>query len=268
MNNLYLKNNLSTIQKITLAGLFIAIITILQKVIAINYIAVVPFVRISFGGCALLIFSSFFLGPWYGLLIGAANDILGYFIFDPKTMGFFPQITAIYTLMGFVSYFFFILVRFINKKKVMIIVECSFFATFFTAITLFITLSDTVSLYSSTYTIELWQKIVLPIVIFLLFSLLVVLNFFMDRYFKKKEDSRIYFNVYQISFSCFLIEVTVMILFGTLMKGFAFGFQTYPAILITQILVAFFNIPINTFIISYIMRLTKRFYQCPNEVEN
>ena len=89
----------------------------------------------------------------------------------------------------------------------------------------------------------------------------------MDKYFSKKSDDRIYFNVYQISFACFLIEVIVMILFGTLMKGFAFGFQTYPAILITQIIVAFFNIPLNTFIISYIMRLTKRFYPCQNEVE-
>ena len=268
MNNLFLKNNLSAIQKITLAGLFIAIITILQKVIAINYIAVVPFVRISFGGCALLIFSSFFLGPWYGLLIGAASDILGYFIFDPKTMGFFPQITAIYSLMGLSSYFFFILVRFIKSKKLMIVLEYGTFIAFFTAITLFICLNNEVTLYSSTYTIETWQKIVLPIVLFVLFALLVVLNFFMDRYFKKKEDSRIYFNVYQISFACFLIEVIVMVMFGTLMKGFAFGFQTYPVILITQILVAFFNIPINTFIISYIMRLTKRFYQCPNDQNN
>ena len=266
MNNIYLKNNLSIIQKITLSGLFIALITILQKVIAINYIAVVPFVRISFGGCALLIFASVFLGPWYGLLIGAASDILGYFIFDPKTMGFFPQITAIYTLMGFISYFFFILVRFIKNKKMMICVEYGVFAAFLIAITLFITLNDSISLYSSTYSIELWQKITIPVVLFVLFSLLVVLNFFMDRYFKSKEDSRIYFNVYQISFACFLIEMLVMVMFGTLMKGLAFGLETYPAILIAQLLVAFFNIPLNTFLISYIMRLTKRFYQCPNEV--
>jgi len=268
MKNLIIKNNLSVIQKITLAGLFIAIITILQKVVAINYIALVPFVRISFGGCALLIFASFFLGPWYGLLIGAASDILGYFIFDPKTMGFFPQITAIYTLMGFASFFFFILVRIIKSKKLMIIIEYSTFAAFLTAITLFICLSNNITLYSSVYTIETWQKITIPIVLFVLFSLLVVINFFIDRYFKKKADNRVLFNVYQISFACFLIEVTIMIMFGTLMKGFAFGFQTYPAILIAQILVAFFNIPINTFIISYIMRLTKRYYECPNEVNN
>lgn len=268
MNNVYLRNNLSIIQKITLSGLFIALITILQKVIAINYIAVVPFVRISFGGCALLIFASVFLGPWYGLLIGAASDILGYFIFDPKTMGFFPQITAIYALMGLSSYFFFVGVRFIKNKKVMIITEYSVFLALFIAITLYLTLNSSISLYSSTYTIEFWQKITIPIIIFVLFSLVVVLNFLMDRYFSKKNDSRILFNVYQISFASFLIEMIVMVIFGTLMKGFAFGFQTYPAILIAQILVAFFNIPINTFIISYIMRLTKRFYPCPNEVEN
>lgn len=267
MNNIFLKNNLSIIQKITLSGLFIALITILQKVVAINYISIVPFVRVSFGGCALLIFASVFLGPWYGLLIGAASDILGYFIFDPKTMGFFPQITAIYTLMGLVSYFFFVLVRFIKNKKVMMVTEYSVFTLLFIGITLFITLSESITLYSSTYVLELWQKITIPIIIFLLFSLLIILNYFMDKYFSKKSDERIYFNVYQISFACFLIEVIVMILFGTLMKGFAFGFQTYPAILITQIIVAFFNIPLNTFIISYIMRLTKRFYPCQNEVE-
>ena len=267
MNNIYLKNNLSVIQKITLSGLFIALITILQKVVAINYIPVIPFVRISFGGCALLIFASFFLGPWYGLLIGASSDILGYFIFDPKNMGFFPQITAIYTLMGFISYFFFVLVRFIKDKRLMIIIEYGVFFIIFTALTLYIALSESISLYSSTYYIETWQKIVIPIIAFSFFALLVTLNYLMDKYFKKKEDNRIYFNVYQISFACFLIEMLVMVMFGTLMKGFAFGFQTYPAILISQLFVAFFNIPINTFIISYIMRLTKRFYLCPNEVE-
>ena len=59
-----IKSNLSQVQKITLAGILISLIIILQKVLAINYIPVVPFLRISLGGCALLIFASIFLGPW------------------------------------------------------------------------------------------------------------------------------------------------------------------------------------------------------------
>lgn len=78
------KTNLSVIQKICLAGLFIALIVILQKVVAINYLAFAPFIRVSFGGPALIIFASILLGPIYGGLIGMASDLLGYLIFDPR----------------------------------------------------------------------------------------------------------------------------------------------------------------------------------------
>ena len=53
----FFKTNLTVIQKICLSGLFMALIVILQKVVAINYLAFAPFVRISFGGPALIIFS-------------------------------------------------------------------------------------------------------------------------------------------------------------------------------------------------------------------
>ena len=93
MLNRVFNYNLKPIQKICLSGLFIALTIILQKVVAINYIPIMPFVRVSPGGPALIIFSSIFLGPVYGMVIGIASDLLGYLIFDPKTMGFFPQIT-------------------------------------------------------------------------------------------------------------------------------------------------------------------------------
>ena len=97
-----LSNRLSLTSKICLAAIFIVLATICQKVVAINYIAVIPFLRISFGGPAIIIFSSILLGPWFGLLVGLGSDVLGYFIFDPKNNAFFPQITAIYALLGFV----------------------------------------------------------------------------------------------------------------------------------------------------------------------
>jgi len=256
MNNIYLRNRLSLVQKIALAGLFIALVTILQKVVAINYIPVTPFVRISFGGCALIIYSSILLGPWFGLAVGAFSDLLGYLVFDPKTLGFFPQITAIYALMGLVSYFIFVGVRFIKSSRMMMIVEYGVFLALALTTTLVVTLNNDLG----SYHIENWHKIVIPVATFSFFILLFVINFFTARYFKKKDDDKTLFNVYQVSFACFIIEVVVMIIFGTLMKGSAFGFHIYLAILISQILVAAFNIPINTFLISYIMRLTKRLY--------
>ena len=56
----FIKTNIPVIQKICLTGLFIALSMVLQKVIAVNYIAAFPFVRLSFGGPALIIFSSIY----------------------------------------------------------------------------------------------------------------------------------------------------------------------------------------------------------------
>ena len=100
----FFKSNLTVIQKICLSGLFMALIVILQKVVAINYLAFAPFVRVSFGGPALIIFASVLLGPVYGALIGAGSDLLGYLIFDPRMYPPYLQITAIYTVLGLVSY--------------------------------------------------------------------------------------------------------------------------------------------------------------------
>ena len=101
---------LSLTSKICLAAIFMVLATICQKVLAINYIPIVPFLRISIGGPAIIIFASIFLGPWFGLLVGAGSDILGYLVFDPKNNAFFPQITAIYALLGFASFFVFLFV--------------------------------------------------------------------------------------------------------------------------------------------------------------
>ena len=49
-----------------------------------------------------------------------------------------------------------------------------------------------------------------------------------------------------------------MVIFGTLMKGLAFGFATYPVILLCQIIVLFVNVPLNTVIISLITNVIKK----------
>ena len=74
-------------------------------------------------------------------------------------------------------------------------------------------------------------------------------------------------NGYQISLSLFVIELLVMVIFGTLMKGWAFGFATYPAILICQIITLFFNLPLNTVLISILMKATRnRFNNINKEI--
>lgn len=246
-----LNNRLSLTSKICLAAIFIVLATICQKVVAINYIAVIPFLRISFGGPAIIIFSSILLGPWFGLLVGAGSDILGYFIFDPKSNAFFPQITAIYALLGFASFFIFLFVKKLIGEKVIKVVAPTFIVLALTTVILAIWLAPSLKLYGSTYTLVLWQKISITAGLVVLTSALVV---FILLYSRKNHD----INVYQVSFSLLLIELLVMVLFGTLMKGLAFGFATYPVILLCQIIVLFINIPLNTVLISLLSKIVKR----------
>ncbi len=247
MNN----NKLSLTSKICLAAVFIVLAMICQKVVAINYIAVIPFLRISFGGPAVIIFSSILLGPLFGLLVGAGSDILGYFIFDPKNNAFFPQITAIYLLLGFASYFIFLFVKKLIGEKVIKVVTPSFIVVALIGVLLTIWLAPELQLYGKTYELALWQKAsitggLLILSIFLLTFILL--------YARKNKD----INVYKVSFALLLIEIVVMVMFGTLMKGLAFGFATYPVILLCQIIVLFINVPLNTVLINLLAKIIKR----------
>ena len=244
-------NRLSLTAKICLAAIFIVLATICQKVVAINYIAVIPFLRISFGGPAVIIFSSILLGPWFGLLVGLGSDVLGYFIFDPKANAFFPQITAIYALLGFSSFFIFLFVKKLIGERVIKVVAPAFIVLALAAIIISIWVAPSLKLYGSTYTLELWQKISITAGLVVLTTILMVFILF---YAKKNKD----INVYKVSFSLLLIEILVMVMFGTLMKGLAFGFATYPVILLCQIIVLFINIPLNTILISLLTKIVKR----------
>ncbi len=242
--------NLSIVQKISLAGIFIILIALFQKVFAVNYIPVLPFVRISFGGPALIIFSSILLGPWFGLLVGAASDIVGFYIFDPKLMGTAPffQITFIYALLGFSSFFVYKLIAKITQERLMLTIESSIFTLLLIGVTLFSALDYDVSLTTV-------ERILIPTISFTLLILTIFVQIFVSRVFKKRE---ININVMNVGFSCFILEMTVMVAFGVAMKTWAFSNSLFLVILISQIIVAFFNIPLNTFLVSYIMYLSNK----------
>lgn len=242
--------DLSVVQKIALAGIFIILIALFQKVFAVNYIPVLPFVRISFGGPALIIFSSILLGPWFGLLVGAASDIIGFYIFDPKLMGTAPffQITFIYALLGFASYFIYKFVFLIKSEKNMLLIESIFFGLSLVGITLF-------SILYKNSEFLLWHRILVPVVALILLVITIFSQIYLNKYFNKKEME---ISPIHVGFASFIIEISIMITFGVAMKTWAFGSGLFLIILISQIIVAFFNIPLNTFLVSYIMYLSKR----------
>ena len=247
--------SLSLTKKICLSGLFIALVVIFNKVIALNYIPVIPFVRISFGSIALLIFASIVLGPFFGLVIGASADVLGYFVFDASSFGWFPQITLVYALLGFLPFFIFKFVLLIKNKTIMAIIEYSVMAVIFVLLTVFLFTHNEISLYGKTHTIEVYQRYLIPGIALALFILIGVVNFIID----KKTNSEDKLNIYQLSFITFLTEILVNFAFGSLMKGWAFGWNMLLPIIISQGILLFFNIPYNSYLVYIIYKISKNY---------
>jgi uncharacterized membrane protein len=242
----WIKTNLTPIQKICLAGLFMALAVILQKVVAINYIPVLPFVRVSFCGPALIMFSSVLLGPIYGMLVGIASDLLGYLIFDPRTNPMFIQITLIYAVLGFASYFVFCLVRSITNRKLMLGIEIG---------TLLLIWGATTAFLITNARVELVFKILVPIISGLLFIGLILFSIL----FKGKEDNP-FISPLHICFASFVCDFFFLLWFGSLMKAWAFGFNIFITIFLCQALVMFVNVVLDTFFISTFQRFTKKYF--------
>lgn len=250
-----IKTRLTVIQKICLSGLIMALVVILQKVVAINYLAFAPFVRVSLGGPALIIFASVLLGPVYGLFIGIGSDLLGYLVFDPRMYPPYLQITAIYALLGFVSYFVFSFVFSIKNRKVLSITEIVVLAVIWSIIAIFVLSRNEITLFSSTYELSVLSKALVCSISGVIFLAIILLSILI-----KPKDNNIYTSPLHICFASFICDFFVLVLFGSVMKAWAFGFATFLAIIICQALVMFFNVFIDTFFISAFQRFTKKYF--------
>lgn len=241
-------SNLSLTQRICITGLMIALTTILQKVVAINYLAALPFFRLSFGAPAIIVFSSIFIGPFWGAIVGIFSDILGYFAFDVSSYAYKPQISLIYLTLGFVSYFIFELVKKINSKKIFVIE--------ITTLTLFFAFVSTYLIFF--FDCSIIVKILVPIALLLTIFGVVIFQ----KVYKVRDTE---FTVIQISFSYLLCDFFVLLLFGSLMKAWAFSIyydsfvKLFALVFTTQSLVMIFNVFLNTILLTTFFRLTRKY---------
>ena len=238
-------------QKICLAGLLTALTTILQKILAVNYLAALPFFRISFGAPAVIVFSSIFLGPFYGAAVGAFSDILGFYAFDMSGLGFMWQITLIYLALGFSARFVYFLIDKLKNDKLIFIVEIVFLALSLIGVSLYLVLF---------YECSLISKILIPTGLFILVTILVIFQII----FNKKEGN--FYAPIKLSFTYLILDVFVLVLFGSFMKAWGFSGEhpeiiasLFTTILITQCFVMIFNVVFSTILLSTFFRLTKKY---------
>ena len=243
---------LSQVQKITLSGLLLALTIILTRMTPLQNFPLIPWIRISLGP-SLIIFSSILLGPIYGAIVGAGSDILGIVLF-PNSLGYGinPLFTLVYGLLGVLPWLLYFLIKRINVRFLEISLVGGASILVFGALVYFIFFSSTIA---SNYSFELWHKILIVSIAFVLFVATITLLFVIERYYKSKYGELA--SPFKIAFVVLVSEVLLMLLLNSFVKTFTFEVNFW-IIFFAQAIVFFIDVPLNTFVVEGLLLLTYR----------
>lgn len=237
--------------KICISGLILALTIIFTRFLSFQNIPAIPFVRISLGP-ALIIFASIALGPLYGGIVGGASDILG-ILLVPNSLGYAinPWFTLIYTLLGILPWCFFKLFSKFNNEKVSLI---SFTSILF-GLWLFVLIFGLCNNVIGGKTFEIYQKVLIFSISFVLIVLTFIAVIFIGKHFKKTNDV----SVMNIATTSLLSEILVMLIGNTICKSIFFEID-FMTMLFFQTIVFFIDVPLNTLIVSYLIKLTNKVF--------
>lgn len=245
----------SLIQKITLSGLFLALTIIFTRILSIQNIPVIPFVRISLGP-ALIILSSLFLGPISGMIVGAGSDILGIVLF-PNSLGYSinPLITLVYGLLGLLpGLLYLLIVKIKSPQKSFISIGITLFLLF-VFVTIFLLMNNEIVLFNKSYYFELWQKILIIVLSFVLSIITMICLYFTNKFISKRNDGTI--NTYSIALICLICELFIMLILNSIVKTIFFEID-FIFIFFAQAIVFFIDIPLNSLVVTYLMLLLSK----------
>lgn len=249
-----MKNNV--VQKITVSALLLALTIICTRLLSIQNIPIIPFVRISLGP-ALIIFTSIFVGPIPGLVVGAASDILGIVLF-PNALGYSinPFFTIVYGLLGLLPYFTFRATNLVKKNSINFTIISAILGCLFVFVTVFIFLNSEIVLFNKTYTFLLWHKFLIS-GLSLLFSVgtLFAVYFTNRNLVKKYGEDQVH--TYPIAIAVIIVELFVMLILNSLVKALFFEVD-FLFVFFSQAVVFFIDIPLNTFVVALLGVITRK----------
>jgi len=237
--------NLSIVYKITCSAILVAISLVLSRFLAIPlYTVGIPFIKISLA-TSLIMFSSFYLGPIYGAIIGFSEDLLGSLLVAQG--GFYNPLYSISVVLGgLMPYFIYKLTNLIKIEKkfpLILTIVLALISSFITFYCFYPSLGYIKS-GSNTYIFDDWLKIILTCLSWGLSSLLIVGCFIIKKYFKNLKFNMFY-NIFSISTSIFLtyliFKVPVSSAVFTLLNGSDATIEYFFIVLVSRLLTAFFT---------------------------
>lgn len=242
--------------KISFSAVLMAVALILSRFLSLPlYIFGLNFLKISLA-TGIVMFASFYLGPVFGMIVGAGEDILGSLIF-PQGGAYNPLFTISVVLGGLIPYFAY---KLINSSK--IDRKYPFILSFVLAavcifVTYFMLTNDSIKYFGKTYNFELWQKIVISFLSWFLSIVFVLILLIIRRRFKNKKINN-YYNVYSIGTSVLLTYMLFKVPVSSLIFSILYSYD-FLIIFGARLLIAFATSFIDILFIMAALNISLRF---------
>ena len=243
------------IQNITLSALLIGLGVIFERLFVIN---IPPFIRIGIGSIPVIL-SSVILGPIYGGFIGASVDVLGFFVFDTSGFPYPPYVTISFILMGVLPYLLLKLTSWMRYKKKPFPISYILLGLIWVFTLVYVLTQTSVRISGVVYEIDLFMKVFIPIISFLVFGGFSVFVYYMNRYFQRKiTDYPSCPSPHEGAFVILVVEILIHMVWGSIWKAQFFGLDVLM-VLFVQSVVLIFSFPVKTFVFNYVLMAYHRY---------
>lgn len=244
---------MTIIHKISYSALFIAIGIILSRFVSLPSLFGLPFLKVSLNP-SIVMFSSFYLGPVWGLLVGTFCDVFGALLI-PQGGAFNPLFTIPASLTGLMPYLLYRVFnnKFEKKYPISLIIILLVISTF---ITIYFSLNSSIHSESGKkeYVIEDWLRYLMIFGSFGLSIIYIVGVILIKNKFKNAKINK-YYNIYTIATSVFLTYFVFKIPVSSLIKSFVLSWHFWFVYLVQNI-VGFLACFVHIILICIILNVT------------
>lgn len=262
-----MRARLSPTFKICLSAMLLVLDIVATHVIRTPAIPAFPFLRLSLGP-ALIIFTSLFLGPFYGGVVGAMGDLLGILLFQGIEGQINPLITIVYALLGIVPGLLVKLTKKVRKplsKPYALFVSMGGLLVLLTALFYWIPSSRDYFLSGFGDTASWAMPLILGLTA--LFDVLGAIGLvFSNRYFQKRGIDETLPSPYEIAYISLICEIVLMVLLKPLAFYAFYNWMAsdpfpidYSVLLATMLVFSSLDIVLNSFVSTWLLYWSNRF---------
>ncbi len=247
---------MSLLYKISYSALFIALGIILSRFISVPALFGLPFLKVSLAN-SVVMFSSFYLGPFFGFLVGTLVDTLGAVLFP--TGPYNPLFTIAASLTGLMPYLCYVFLRKTHIEDKFPIVSTILIVLLNVLLWVFFIFNDQIYSESGRTSYELypWLKITISIVSLVLSVVFFVALYLLNKKYKEKRFSR-HYKINLIASSVFITYFIFKIPVGSAVQAFILEWE-FLIILTVRMLTGFVTSFVHIFLISIALDVSLNF---------